>query len=336
MNNRSWTTLFAAGSVLCQFGITAAAAQTLPLALELDGTRVTLGSTVELVVRTTEARPFTVANLAFEVRDRDGVPAVAFAAIESFALLGGGVDDTIDVTFNPVTQRSTLVMASAAATLNTVMGPLAVVRFSLDPTVQLDDRFEIWVDPDALFLDSLAAPVVTEVGRGDLRIVEEEPGRGLGALGGEAYPGALVVLGAVTDLPFPIGGGTIEIGWDPSLFSADPPLVVIDPRYGSAQIDAVDASTPGHLIVTFSSPGGDLNQVLHGAFFNVVLQSLAGVAVGTASVITLGPATALSEPDGTPIALELGDEGIDFIDPEIIAAAAFEEGGFQEWWVVVQ
>ena len=71
-----------------------AGAQLTPLALELDGTRVTEGSVAELVVRTTEARALSSATFAMEVRDRDGDPAVAFASLQSYELLSGGAGAT--------------------------------------------------------------------------------------------------------------------------------------------------------------------------------------------------------------------------------------------------
>jgi hypothetical protein len=47
-----------------------------------------------------------------------------------------------------------------------------------------------------------------------------------------------------------------------------------------------------------------------------------------------GAGTALFDAAGDPIALETDFEQLDFIDPEIVAAAAFEGGGFVEWWRV--
>ena len=313
----------------------AALAQELPLALELDGTRVPLGSTVELVVRTTGARALASAAFGFEVRDRDGDPAVAFATLDSYALLGGGAESTIDATFDAATQRVEVSAASPDFSLNSVLGPLAVFRFTLDPSVVEDDRFEVWMDPDAVLLDVDSEPVPTVVGRADLRIVEEEPGQGLGALGGEAFPGGQVVLGAMTDLPFAIGGGTVELFYDATLFDGAP-QVVIDARYGSATIDAVGNPEPGHLVVDFTSPGGDLNLVLHGAFLQVVLQALGSVPVGTATVESLGPATALVDALGAPIELEIDGEELEFVDPEIVADADFEAGDLAEWWTVVE
>ena len=311
----------------------AAYGQALPMAVELDGARVPLGSTVELVVRTTAARPLASAELAFEVRDRDGVPAVAFATLDSYELLGGGAGATIDAVFDDAAQRVTVSAASPELALNSTLGPLAVFRFTLDPSVQLDDRFEVWMDPDVELVAADSAPVVAETGRADLRIVEDEPEQGLGALGGEAYPGGPVVLGAFTDRSFAIGSGTIELFYDAALF-AGPPIVVIDPRYGSATIDAVGNPEPGHLLVDFTSPGGDLNFVLHGAFFQVILEALASVPIGAESLVDLGPATALANPDGLAIELEIDGEDLVFVDPAEVDEAGFEGGDLAEWWTV--
>jgi hypothetical protein len=337
---RSWRWRWTAGAGLA-LGLTAAAArpapaQVLPLALELDGTRVTLGSQAELVLRTTEARALASAAFAFEVRDRDGVPAVAFAALESYELLSGGAAATIVASFDATAQRATVEITSPDATLNEELGPLAVFRFSLDASLVVGDRREIWVDPDAALVDALAAPVQTAVGRADLRILEVEPGQALGALGGEAYPGGQIVIGAVTDRPFAIGGGTIELSYDATLFAASP-VLLLDDRYGTAQVDSIDDSEAGHLVVSFTSPADDLNLILHGAFFQLVLQALPSVPIGTVTTVTLGPATTLLDADGLTIPLETDSETIDFIDPEIVAAAGFEAGvGFTEWWTVVE
>jgi hypothetical protein len=86
--------------------------------------------------------------------------------------------------------------------------------------------------------------------------------------------------------------------------------------------------------VTFHSVGALYNASLHGAIFTVVAPSRADVPVGTVSVVGLGPATALFDAAGDPIALETDVEQLDFIAPELVVAAAFEGAGFTEWWTV--
>ncbi|MBP7587821.1 MAG: hypothetical protein KBA72_07690, partial [Thermoanaerobaculia bacterium] len=106
-------------------------------------------------------------------------------------------------------------------------------------------------------------------------------------------------------------------------------------RYGATVVDSIAHPAPGQLIVTFHSDGGLYNAALHGAIFTVVMPSRADVPVGTISIVELGAATALFDAAGDPIVLETDVEQLDFIAPEVVAAAAFEGGGFTEWWNIV-
>jgi hypothetical protein len=312
-----------------------ASAQVLPLELLVDESRVVLGEEVQIVVRTVESRPLQSASFGLEMRDRDGLPTVLFATLVSAAVFsgaaGGAGDATIQTTWDPATQRIDVTLESPTATLNELFGPIAVLRFTLDPGVQLDDRFEIAMDPDTLLLDALAAPVVTAPADGRVRIIEADPGQNLGALGGEVFPGGNMVIGAMTVHPYAIGGGTIELLYDASLTDG-PPVVGFDARYGAVVVDSLDTSIAGRVLATFHSDGALYNATLHGAIFTVVVPSRADVAIGTTSVIAFGPATAFTDAAGDPIALEIDVEQLDFVDPEIVAAAGFEGGAFVEWW----
>jgi hypothetical protein len=313
--------------------------QTFPLELLVDETRVTLGEEVQIVVRTVESRPLATASFSLEMRDRDGLPAVLFAALDSSSVYsgstGGAGDATIQTTWNPATQRVDVTLASPSASLNELFGPLAVLRFTLDAGVQEGDRFEIAMHPDVHLVDGLAEPVVAAPADGRVRIIDADPGQNLGALGGEVFPGGNMVLGAMTVHTYAIGGGTIELLYDASLASG-PPVVALDPRYGETVVDAVDTSVPGRVLVTFHSAGALYNATLHGAIFTVVVPSRPDVAIGTSSVVSLGPATALTDAAGDPIELETDFEELDFIDPAELAVGAFEGGGFAEWWTIVQ
>lgn len=314
------------------------AAQELPLELLVDESRVVLGEEVQLVVRTVESRPLASASFGLEMRDRDGFPTVLFANLVSTAVYagtaGGAGDATIQAQWNPVAQRIDVTLNSPGGTLNEAFGPLAVLRFTLDPSVGEGDRFEIAMDPDMALVDALLAPVTTLPANGRVRIIDADPGQNLGALGGEVFPGGNMVLGAMTVRPFPIGGGTIELLYDASL--ADGPAVVtLDVRYGATVVDSIDDSVPGRVLVTFHTDGALYNASLHGAIFTVVVPSRADVPVGTISVVALGPATALTDAAGVPIELEIDVEQLDFIAPEFLARGTFEDGNFTEWWTVV-
>lgn len=316
-----------------------ASGQVLPLELLVDESRVILGEEVQIVVRTVESRPLQSASFGLEMRDEDGLPTVLFDGLVSAAVFagtaGGAGDATIQTQWNPVTQRIDVSLDSPTATLNEAFGPLAVLRFTVDPVVATLDRprFEIALDPDTLLVDALAAPVVTAPADGRVRIIDADPGQNLGALGGEVFPGGNMVIGAMTVHPYAIGGGTIELFYDDSLADG-PPVVGFDARYGAVVVDSLDTSIAGRVLVTFHSDGALYNATIHGAIFTVVVASRSEVAIGTTSVIALGPATAFTDAAGDPIALEIDVEQLDFVDPEIVAAAGFEGGAFVEWWNV--
>ena len=324
-------------SLLVPAGV--ARAQVLPLEVLVDEARVVLGDEVQLVVRTVESRPLASATFGLEMRDEDGLPTALFANLVAAAVFagaaGGAGDATIQTQWNPLTQRLDVTLESPSATLNEVFGPLAVVRFTLDPIVATLDRprFEIALDPDMVLLDPVAERVVTLPANGKVRIVDADPAQGLGALGGEVFPGGNMVIGAMTVHPFAIGSGTFEVLYDASLGDG-PPVVALDLRYGATMIDALDISNPGQILVTFHSDGGLFNATLHGAILTVVVPSRADVPVGTISTVTLGPATALFDAGGLPIALETDFEQLDFIAPEVVARAAFDAGNLTEWWTV--
>lgn len=317
-----------------------ASGQVLPLEVLVDETRVVLGEEVQIVVRTVDSRPLASATFGLEMRDEDGLPTVLFASLASAAVFagtaGGAGDATIQTQWNPITQRIDVTLESPTATLNELFGPLAVLRFTLDPVVGSNPRprFEIALDPDMVLLDAAAERVVTLPANGRVRIIDLDPAQGLGALGGEVFPGGKMVIGAMTVHPFAIGSGTLELLYDASLADG-PPVVSLDLRYGATVVDSIAHPAPGQLIVTFHSDGGLYNAALHGAIFTVVMPSRADVPVGTISIVELGAATALFDASGDPIVLETDVEQLDFIAPEVVAAAAFEGGGFTEWWNIV-
>lgn len=153
---------------------------------------------------------------------------------------------------------------------------------------------------------------------------------------GETFPGAEVVFGAATATPFPIGGGTVELIYDPAFTDGSQPVVKIDPRYGAAVIDSVTEPVPGQLIVVFSSPDGTLNATFPGMFLTASVPSLDTIIPPTTFPFALGPTTTLMDPDGVPIApLEAEADPTEFLVPEILFADGLDGGDLLEWWDVV-
>lgn len=130
--------------------------------------------------------------------------------------------------------------------------------------------------------------------------------------------------------PYAISKWRLELMYDATLADG-PPVVALDLRYGATVIDALDTSVAGRVSSYSHSAGAASNASLPGAIFTVVLPSRADVAVVALSTVTLGPATALFDAAGDPIVLEVDVDRSHFI-AEVVAAAAFEGGGFTEWW----
>ncbi len=177
-------------------GAATAYGQTGVLGLVIDETRVREGATeASVVVRATAARNLAAGAIAIEMQDKDGLPGSPYTALLGVEVLSGAGDAVANATFDPLTLRTELTFSSASGTVNSAFGPLVIVRYALDPALELDRRFILRVDPDALDLDAAdgqPVPYFTEKGR--LRVddfdadVESRGGgrpRGAGRDGGD-------------------------------------------------------------------------------------------------------------------------------------------------------
>ena len=310
------------------------AAQVVPLELVVEDVEALPDAQVNVIVRTIEALPLSAAAFAIEARERDDdLPIPAFATLLEVRAFAGAGDAVVEATLDAETQRLEVSVTSGSGTLNDAYGPLAVVRLQLAADLVDDLRFDLRMDPDATLVDSLGQPVFPLAGRGRLRIVVPDPVPevGLGAFGGETFPGADVVAGAMSSEPYPIGSGTLEILYDPT-FAAGAPTLTPDPRYGSLVIDSLVEVEPGHLLVDFHSPDGDLNADLHGLFLSVRIPSLPDLVPPATYAFDFGAATALFDPAGLPLPLEVEGDPIEFLVPELLFQGLFEEGDLMDWW----
>ena len=118
--------------------------------------------------RALDRRPQPAAGvLAIEMQDKDGLPGSPYTALLGVEVLSGAGDAVADATFDPVTLRTEVTFSSASGTVNSAFGPLVIVRYALDPALELDRRFILRVDPDALDLDAAdGQPVPTSPRRG--------------------------------------------------------------------------------------------------------------------------------------------------------------------------
>lgn len=321
--------------LLSAAGLLAAAAGAQPAAVPLVVERLEAAPSgqVNLIVRTDAATALASGALVLEAADRDGGNAPVFASVVSVTAFAGGGDATATALLDVPTRTIAVTFASATATLNESFGPLVVVRLELAAGLVEDQRFDIRVVPGSVDLRSPAdEPVPALVGRGRLRLRTPVAGEAdPGPTGAEVPPGELAVFGVLTGHPYPIGSGTFEILYDPSVTSAAP-TVAFDPRYGEVVVDALSEPEPGRLLVTFHSPGAALNSSLHGRFLTVAAPTRGDVAVGLLSPISLGPATELFDALGDPYLWEAeGADFIDFIPAGLVLRGRFEEGDFFDW-----
>ena len=313
----------------------AASAQVLPVALVVEEVDTAPDTEVNVIVRTVAAQPLAGATLAIEARERDGLPVRGLASLVSATAFAGDDDAVLVATFDHDAQRTEVEITSASGTLNAAFGPLVVLRYALEPGLADDTRFDVGIDPQVELVAPDLSPVPALVeGRGRLRVRIPDPGpaeAGLGALGGPAFPGAPAVFGVATAEPFAIGSGTIELLYDPS-FADGAPVVTIDSRYGAAVVDTVTEVEPGHLLISFTATGEDLNATLHGLFLTVSVPSRSDVPAPVSFLLGLGAATTLAAPDGTPLIVEADADTLDFEQPNFVFRGMFEEALLVEWW----
>jgi len=177
---------------------------------------------------------------------------------------------------------------SLSAGINAADGPLAVFFFRLDPGVAPGQKLTLQIDPKVTnLLDANGRQITLDPRGGILEVQAPGSPRTLGADGGTAPAGGLATLAMQTFEPFLLSQGQLALRFDPSLVVGDP-VVRIDPRYGRADF-TVDRSTPGLLLVSFTSPDASLNTV-PGSIVAIDVTVAAGATAGTVSPLAIDPA----------------------------------------------
>ncbi|HBL29816.1 MAG TPA: hypothetical protein DD490_23515 [Acidobacteria bacterium] len=178
--------------------------------------------------------------------------------------------------------------SSPSGTINASDGPLAVLRFRLDPSVTAGQQYTITVDPSfTSLIDSGGAPVDLAPINAMLTVRGATAPLAVEAEGDQLAPGETAELGFQTFEPFGISSGRVTLRYNAAV-AAGPAVVRIDPRYGKATF-TVDRSKPGILRIDFRSPNRTLNTV-PGTIIAVSLPTKASAALGTESPVTLDPA----------------------------------------------
>lgn len=192
------------------------------------------------------------------------------------------------LTGQPDSQTATVRFESPSGTVNASDGPLAVLRFRLDPSVKPGQKFDLQIDPAVTSLvDAQGRPVTLEPRAATLTVRAPKAPFAIEAEGDDAEPGEMAELGVQTSEPFPVSGGRVTLRYDPKLAGGQP-VVRMDPRYGRSTF-TLDRSKPGVLVVSFTSPDSTLNTV-PGTIVAVDLPVAASAPVGARSAVTLDPA----------------------------------------------
>ncbi len=325
---------FSAFALLLAAAASAASAQTGVLGLVIDETRVREGAAeAAVVVRSTAARNLSAGTLAIDMRDKDGLPGSPYTALLGVEVLSGAGDAVANATFDPVTLRTEVSFTSASGTVNSTFGPLVVLRYALDPVLELDRRFILRLDPDSLDFDAAdGQPVHYFTEKGRLRVDDFDADVDIEAEADHAVPGFTAVIGAGTEILGEIASGTVEILYDPG-FAAGAATASIHPAYGAAVIDSVVEPAPGVVRVTFHATGDDLNTLLPGPFLAVSIPTRADVPVGSRYNVILGPATAVLDGNGQLIGVEMEEpEVLRFVRARLQFLSGFDDGTTDDFW----
>lgn len=281
------------------------------------------GGQVALVLRTYAARPMRQGRITVRVRRparkqlgltaaEVAQPARPLTFVRSIVFSRNGDAVSSSTPTNGADWQSVGVeFSSASGGVNAADGPLAVIYMRLDPAVAPGSVFALEVDPIATGLTDAAGAAVSiaPIG-GRLRVRAPGSPFTVSAEGDELSPGETAELGVETAEPFAIQSGRIALRY-PAGVQRSAPSVSMDPRYGKATF-TVERSSPGLLIVSFTSPDGSLNSV-PGQFLAVDLPTSATAGVGSSSQVTIDPAESwLLNKRGRKMPVTFGAASLDF------------------------
>jgi hypothetical protein len=297
--------------MLTMAGVRPAVARTtdVPLTLRINRAIAEPGGVFAVVLRTYAARPIRQGQVSIRIASPTTTAAAAPVRRVSTRSGSGSSTQTPPVatllsavvfSVNGDTQTRTSAILdstgwgavtqfqSLSAGINAADGPLAVFFFQLDPGVAPGQKLTLQIDPKVTsLLDANGRQITLDPRGGTLEVQAPGSPRTLGADGGTATAGGLATLAMQTFEPFLLSQGQLALRFDPSLVVGDP-VVRIDPRYGRADF-TVDRSTPGLLVVSFTSPDASLNTV-PGSIVAIDVTIAPGATAGTVSPLAIDPA----------------------------------------------
>lgn len=273
------------------------------LVLRVNPAIATPGGTAVVVLRTYAPRPVRQGQMVVRVVRRPR-PAKALGLtledlttpVRPLTLLSAVVysqrnDSTsqANLTGQPDSQNAMVKFASPSGTVNASDGPLAVLRFRVDPSVQPGQVFDLSIDPASTGItDASGQPVTLEPRNATLTIRAPSSQYLIEADGDKAEPGEVTELSVNTYEPFLTSGGRITLVWDPQIMGGTP-TVLMDPRYGKASFTVI-ASKPGRLVVDFRSPDTSYNSTPGSIVSIGGLRILPSASIGSTSPFRFDPA----------------------------------------------
>jgi hypothetical protein len=264
------------------------------------------GGRIGVVLRTYASKPIEQGEICFQARAMVPSQPAGLATYESATVFSVAGDVVLLATPRLFDDPQVLVMQfeSVSATINSIDGPLAVMYFQLDESVQPGQVYELTVDLQNTFLvDENGIPIAISPRPGALEVRAPDGPIRFAAHAENVGVGGLARTSVTTFEPIRLSAGQAGFRYDPTIVDG-PPTVIMDPRHGQAAFVA-DVSTPGLVLVSFTSPDGSLNEV-PGDVIEIRLPISPSAPPGTTYPVTLDPAlTFMTDAQGQPVSLEL-------------------------------
>ena len=291
-----------------------------PLTVRVNDAVGVPGGTIALVLRTYASRPIGQGQLFMQA-----APTLPEAATPVATVLGAEVfSDVPDVSssvtghLTTVPQSVVLEFTSPSVTVNASDGPMAVVFLQLSPDVLPGETYELVLDlANTMLIDGDGLAIDVTPRNGTLTIRAPDDPRNAEASAEDVVPGDDALLSFETNELFPILSGQIGLQYDTSI-AAGPPVVTMNPLHGNAAFVA-DTSTPGLVVVSFTSVDATLNSI-PGDLIEVLVPTSPAVPVGTESPVTLDESlTWLFDADGQSLPLEIESDVLEFVAPAVLS-----------------
>ncbi len=297
---RSSKTHPVAGPLACLMAVMAAsAAGAEPLTLRVNDTTAVAGGIAAVTLRTYASRPVGQGQLCmqFALRGAQG-PVATVEGATVFSVAGDAVEKVF-FDGGAASQPTMVTFSSASATINATDGPLAVVYLRMHEDLAPGTEYDVLLDlPNTVLVDAEGKSIDVEARHGVVTIRDPAAPVEVSGFAESAVAGENAVLGMQTNEQFAIQAGQVGVRYDPAL-APSWIKVSMDARHGNASFEAT--TSPGLVLVTFSSPDGSLNGV-PGDLVSVRMPTNARLTRPMAFPVYLDPAlTFLWDADGQVI-----------------------------------